>query len=98
MLETVIPFVVHSGITTIYTIGWDGPKNNKYKTFFGDDQSVFTNEDKKILANNIVYGEFLFIKYVKKMFENKELSVHKCSQNSGIKLKHLEFDILKKNK
>lgn len=97
MLETVIPFINHSNIKNIYTVGWDGPKNNIYKTYFNNNMSVFENLKKKNKKKCFIYNEFVFIEPVKIMFKKENMNVYKCSLNSPIKLEHNNLDILSNN-
>ena len=88
MLELVIPFSEFSSMNEIYTIGWDGPdKNGNYKNLNCNDLNF--NEILKCEKNKQTgysYNEYIYISYVKQMFENENLKVYKCCKESPIEL------------
>lgn len=80
MLETAVPMCVFMGITNIYTIGWDGPKDNKV-TYFDENLSFQYDIDK--IKDKL---EFSYIKVISKKFKEYGVNIYKCSEESPIEL------------
>lgn len=85
MLEIAIPFSLHIGCKNIYTLGWDGPKNNKYIYFNNKEQNVYDNN---------TYQEYIYIPKISNVLKQNNITVYKCNKNSPIMLEYYDYKLL----
>lgn len=79
MLEIAIPMSVFIGINNIYTIGWDGPKNNEYN-YFNNGLNLKVDDKFKFAS------EFMHMETISKIFIKNNINLYKCIKESPIDL------------
>lgn len=76
MCELAIPLAIHLGIKNIYTVGWDLSLINN-KNYFCENKYV------KYYKNN---QEKIFIPYIVKLLNEKDINIYKIKEISPILL------------